>query len=625
MHAGNLTQPAARQPMPILRLTFCIFFLVVVFSGCDGENRGPDQHAAPEGGKSDQRSLISEADREYIWKIEHHANLLKEHGLSRLAEAVSSQDAAALQGMFPPDFLGTVPPTSNHGFRFQSDTFTVRAEVADDSHKSLTIERGPFVRWMLDRLAEVNVGDLKVRTHVITFSPVNPDQFNGRWSGTGKIEISSRGEAGALADLVLHVDFALDELDQERLARPGWLTSLKVTRLLAGKTRESLMRDATAERGIPLDMFWDNWKVPREQRLTNTGGVYLNDFNNDGLHDLFVTDLKASFMFVGESGGRFREATRELAIQGNLGGGFAAFVDLDGDGWEDLVHGIARHPDGFRIYRNMQGRSFSDVTERSNLPGFLLGMPIEEAREFIRNKQAARVKQKPTGLSIADYDLDGMVDLYVTRGAGGSFKSGSWIDGKAGKTANNQLLRNLGDWQFEDVTKGFPLDGGQRSTSNAVWLHADDDLRPDLYVIDEFGDGILLVNQEGGSFKGVELNQDPTDFGSMGMTAGDVDNDGHTDIYIAEMYSKAGERVMANIPPGAYSEDVTRKLKRLVDGSQLYLGSDGRKFEPAGIRMGLHAVGWAWGPCLVDLNNDGWLDLYATAGFISQERGKPDG
>ena len=65
-------------------------------------------------------------------------------------------------------------------------------------------------------------------------------------------------------------------------------------------------------------------------------------------------------------------------------------------------------------------------------------MPIEEAREFIRNKQAARVKQKPTGLSIADYDLDGMVDLYVTRGAGGSFKSGSWIDGKAGKTANNK-------------------------------------------------------------------------------------------------------------------------------------------------------------------------------------------
>jgi hypothetical protein len=91
------------------------------------------------------------------------------------------------------------------------------------------------------------------------------------------------------------------------------------------------------------------------------------------------------------------------------------------------------------------------------------------------------------------------------------------------------------------------------------------------------------------------------------------------------MYSKAGERVMANIPPGEYDEEVTRKLQRLVDGSQLYLGGGDQKFTPAGSAMGVNAVGWAWGPCLADLNNDGWLDLYATAGFISQDRGKPDG
>ena len=62
-----------------------------------------------------------------------------------------------------------------------------------------------------------------------------------------------------------------------------------------------------------------------------------------------------------------------------------------------------------------------------------------------------------------------------------------------------------------------------------------------------------------------------------------------------------------------------------MDGSQLYLGRGEEKFSPHGIEMSVHAVGWAWGPCLTDLNNDGWLDLYATAGFISQERGKPDG
>ena len=48
-------------------------------------------------------------------------------------------------------------------------------------------------------------------------------------------------------------------------------------------------------------------------------------------------------------------------------------------------------------------------------------------------------------------------------------------------------------------------------------------------------------------------------------------------------------------------------------------------FEPLGKDYGVAAVGWAYGPALVDLDNDGWLDIYATAGFISQSRSDPDG
>jgi hypothetical protein len=41
--------------------------------------------------------------------------------------------------------------------------------------------------------------------------------------------------------------------------------------------------------------------------------------------------------------------------------------------------------------------------------------------------------------------------------------------------------------------------------------------------------------------------------------------------------------------------------------------------------MQVAAVGWAYGPCLADLDNDGWLDIYATAGFVSRDRTEPDG
>src|SRR5262249_37260444 len=60
-------------------------------------------------------------------------------------------------------------------------------------------------------------------------------------------------------------------------------------------------------------------------------------------------------------------------------------------------------------------------------------------------------------------------------------------------------------------------------------------------------------------------------------------------------------------------------------GSQLHLNRGGLKFEQAGAKMHVAAVGWAYGACLADLDNDGWLDLYANAGFVSRGRDEPDG
>ena len=111
----------------------------------------------------------------------------------------------------------------------------------------------------------------------------------------------------------------------------------------------------------------------------------------------------------------------------------------------------------------------------------------------------------------------------------------------------------------------------------------------------------------------------------MGAVAGDIDNDGNTDVYVAAMFSKAGSRVFGNLPPGAYSDEVHARLWRLVSGSELYRNRGDLRFEAQGVAQQVHAVGWAWGPALADFDNDGWLDIYAPAGYISRERGKPDG
>ena len=138
-------------------------------------------------------------------------------------------------------------------------------------------------------------------------------------------------------------------------------------------------------------------------------------------------------------------------------------------------------------------------------------------------------------------------------------------------------------------------------------------------------DGVLLANKHDGTFIEHALSDRPADFGTMGLTAGDVDNDGNIDLYLANMYSKAGTRVIGNLKPDTYPENIMARLRTLVSGSQLHRNRGGLKFEQNGKEWQVADCGWAYGAALIDLDNDGWLDLYATAGFISRDRTKPDG
>src|SRR5262249_23934176 len=141
----------------------------------------------------------------------------------------------------------------------------------------------------------------------------------------------------------------------------------------------------------------------------------------------------------------------------------AAWVDIDGDGWEDLIL-------CGRVFRNEGGKRFADYTDRCNL----------------------RLPRGVTGVAVADYARDGKLALCVARS--GRPGEGSWLQGKSGDSKGNHLFRNLGGWRFEDVTRASGALGGHRSTFAAAWLDANNDGWPDLHVINEFGDGVLLVN-----------------------------------------------------------------------------------------------------------------------------------
>ena len=68
-----------------------------------------------------------------------------------------------------------------------------------------------------------------------------------------------------------------------------------------------------------------------------------------------------------------------------------------------------------------------------------------------------------------------------------------------------------------------------------------------------------------------------------------------------------------------------RKIRGATTGNKLYVSRGNLEFDALSALDSVADIGWAYGPNFVDLNGDGWLDVYATAGFRSVKRGKPDG
>ncbi len=427
----------------------------------------------------------------------------------------------------------------------------------------------------------------------MTLSPVQRGKFDGLWEGMGQLRMAGEHVKGAPAEVVVNFRYRLSRPRKEALAQPGWLRSASLRQVLTARASHTLFAEVAQQRGIEVSKLHDNWKTTTLN--AHPGGVYVCDFNRDGILDILVTDATGTTLYQGRANGTFEDVTSFVGLprQAPLSNA-VCWIDIDGDGWEDLIL-------GGRAYRNEQGKRFADYSGRSNL----------------------RLPPFVGSLLVADYDGDGKLDLYATGAALPGKRS--WLEGKGAEVRGNLLLRNKGKWQFEDVTRAASASGGRRSTFTAAWLDANNDGWPDLHVINEFGDGVLLINNGNGSFSPRRLASYPADFGSMGVAVGDVNNDGHIDIYCANMYSKAGTRVIGNLKPDAYPRDVMEKMRRFVAGSQLHLNRGQLKFDQVGTRLQVAAAGWAYGPCLADLDNDGFLDIYATAGFISRDRNEPDG
>ncbi|MBI4410354.1 MAG: CRTAC1 family protein [Gemmatimonadetes bacterium] len=322
--------------------------------------------------------------------------------------------------------------------------------------------------------------------------------------------------------------------------------------------------------------------------------VSVVDFDRDGWQDLYVTNSGAgslNALYRNERDGTFQDVAAGLGVAdvnrpGTGASMGAVWGDYDNDGYEDLFLYKWGRPE---LFHNDGGRGFTRASERAGLPAWI---NANTAVWF-------------------DYDRDGWLDLFVgcyypaeldlwhlktTRILPESFEY-------AQNGGRNYLFRNRGDGSFAEVAETMGL-VSRRWTLAAAAADVDRDGDPDLFVANDFGINELYLNQDGERFREVGREASVGRAPKSGMNAafGDVLNRGQWSLFVSNIAE-----------PGV-----------LMHGNDLWVPTSDSGEVP-GYRnlagaMGAELAGWSYGAQFGDLNNDGWLDLFVTNGFVSGEK-----
>ncbi len=356
---------------------------------------------------------------------------------------------------------------------------------------------------------------------------------------------------------------------------------------------------------VSVDSWRDSLDAALGVSVYGHHGVSLGDFDGDGLEDLYVSQPGGlpNRLYRNNGDGTFSDMTSAAGLDVLDDTSMSLFADLDNDGDQDLVL-IGTTP---MLFRNRGDGRFA----------FEAGSGLDVSKE-----QAAML----TGAALADYDLDGDLDLYVCAydfwQAGAEYDAPTpYYDAVNGPA--NLLFRNDGRGGFEEVSRSAGMaPSNNRFSFAAAWGDHDSDGDPDLYVANDFGRNNLYVNNGDGTFDDQAAELGVEDLGA-GMSAawGDYDNDGDLDLYTANMWSSAGLRITGSTEFDSVAPGAERQLfRRQAQGNSLFRNDGAGGFTDVSESAGVRAARWAWASDFVDLDSDGLLDLFVLNGFITGER-----
>lgn len=338
----------------------------------------------------------------------------------------------------------------------------------------------------------------------------------------------------------------------------------------------------------------------------NGGGVAAGDFNNDGLTDLiFTSNQENTALYINRGNLKFEEISIKAGINNPKGWKTGiALADVNDDGWLDIYisysGNYSKKNRRNKLFINQKNLTFKDEAKSYGVD------------DFGYSSQSC----------FFDYDKDGDLDLFVINHNTKLYRNfdAAFVKKQLDDDAGDRLYENIGA-KFVDVTQkagiiSNPIGYGL----GVVVTDVNGDGWPDLYVSNDYIEqDYLYINNQDGTFRDELKAQIPniSNF-SMGVDAGDINNDGHLDLITLDMLPEDNKRQKLLFAPDnfeLYNNAVNNGFHHQSMRNMLQLNNANGTFSDIGQLAGISATDWSWAPLLADFNNDGYLDLYITNGY----------
>jgi enediyne biosynthesis protein E4 len=362
--------------------------------------------------------------------------------------------------------------------------------------------------------------------------------------------------------------------------------------------------NATATSGIA---FRHNASPTSLKYLAETmgGGVALFDFDNDGRLDVYFTNGAQILepmpngkqpektdpkywnrLYRQRTDGTFDDVTVRAGVKGDGYGFGVAAGDYDRDGFCDLF--VTRFG-GASLFRNNGNGTFSEATKKAGLGG---------------------VDGWPTSSGFFDYDNDGRLDLFVARYVAWDFEKGALYCGDLRPgyrsychpdnfpSTSSLLFHQKADGTFEDVSERSGIAKSKGKALGVAFGDFDNDGRTDVFVANDNSEQQLFRNRGDGTFEdvalaaGVAFNENGNRFSGMGIDAADYDNDGAVDTVITVL---SNETYPLYRNRGEWFFDYVT--------------------QTSGVGQ-ISVLGTGWGIKFVDVDDDGRRDILAAQGHV---------